>query len=171
MSEGSDKTVLAPVEVPGMQITFQSPIGPTGKGVNFIFGIDVLTPEERGNELLDKVARWARRQDAFEQLLLDQHSLAANRKLLAKTRAARTAAQSGLDAKVVAIKGGGGRPREVDPTRVAPQDVNAVMQHDQRIVEIEGQIAGCEERIPRWRAIIAGQDDIDLDQPAAMAAE
>ncbi len=164
-----DKTILAPVEVPGMQINFQSPIGPSGKIIAFVLGVDALASKEYLDERLDVLAGAARRQDAFEQLRLDQNSLAANRKLLAKAKAARNAAQHGLDAKLTLV--GASRRREPDPTKVAPHDVNAVMQHDQRITEIEGQIAGCEERIPFWKAILRGEEPLDIDEPSAMAAE
>jgi hypothetical protein len=169
MSE--DKTMVTPVEIPGMQISFQSPVGPSGKGISFVLAADALIPAGALNERLDIIAAAARRQDAFEQLRLDQNSLAANRKLLAKARAARRAAQHTLDGKLSVV--GDTRRRAPDASRVAPGEVNAVMQHDQRILEIEGQIAGCEERIPFWKAILRGEEPLDLDEPAndRMAAE
>jgi hypothetical protein len=168
-----DKTVLARVEVPGMQVTFQSPVGPSGKGMTFILGVVADLDLEDLNKRLDIIAAAARRQDAFEQLRLDQNHLLANRKLLAKTRAARVAAQQRLDGRMdeVGVTKHGGKKR--DPNVVAMNDVNAVAQHDQRILEIEGQIAGCEERIPFWKAILRGEEPLDLNEPAndRMAAE
>lgn len=163
-----EKIVVQPVEVPGMQITFQSPIGPTGKGMSFVLSADALIPAGALNERLDIIAAAARRQDAFEQLRLDQQSLAANRKLLAKAKAAMSAAQVQLDGKLSVV--GGSRRREPDATKVAPHDVNAVSQHQQRVLEIEGQIAGCEERIPFWKAILRGEEPLDIE-PLPMAAE
>ena len=156
----SDKTVLAPVEIPGMQITFQSPVGPSGKGISFVLAADSLIETDDLNRRLDVIAAAARRQDAFEQLRLDQNSLAANRKLLAKARAARSAAQHMLDGKISALPP---RRNAPDAARVAPGEVNAVAQHDQRILEIEGQIAGCEERIPFWKATLRGEEPLDLE--------
>jgi hypothetical protein len=165
-----DRTILAPVEVPGMQINFQSPVGPSGKIIAFVCSAEADVSSDDLNRRLDVIAAAARRQDAFEQLRLDQNSLAANRKLLAKAKAARNAAQHGLDAKLSVV--GATRRRDPDPTKVAPHDVNAVMQHDQRITEIEGQIAGCEERIPFWKAILRGEEPLDIEPEApAMAAE
>jgi hypothetical protein len=165
-----DKTILAPVEVPGMQITFQSPVGPIGKGINFVMSAAADISSDDLNRRLDVIAAAARRQDAFEQLRLDQQSLAANQKLLAKVRKDRAGAQARLDGRLEIV--GGSRRRPVDPTKAAPHDVSAVAQHDQRILEIEGQIAGCLERIPFWQAIIRGEEPIDLDPPTpAMAAE
>ncbi len=157
----SDKTIVAPVEIPGMQITFQSPVGPSGKGISFVGAVPLDCTLNDLNERLDVIAAAARRQDAFEQLRLDQNSLAANRKLLAKARAARTAVQHTLDSKLSVV--GGTRRNAPDATRVAPGEVNAVAQHDQRILEIEGQIAGCEERIPFWKAILLGREPLDLE--------
>jgi hypothetical protein len=167
----SNKTIVAPVEIPGMQISFQSPVGPSGKGISFVGAVPIDCSLDDLNERLDVIAAAARRQDAFEQLRLDQNSLAANKKLLAKAKAARGAAQNVLEGKLTVV--GDTRRRAPDATRVAPGELNAVMQHDQRIVEIEGQIVGCEERIPFWKAILRGEEPLDLGEPAndRMAAE
>lgn len=164
-----DKTILAPIEVPGMQINFQSPVGPSGKVIAFVLGVDALTPLGALNDRLDIIARAVRRQDAGEQLLLDRNHLAANRKLLAKAKAARDATARAHEGKLTLV--GASRRREPDPTRIDPHGVSALSQHDQRIVEIEGQIAGCEERIPFWEGILRGGDPLDLPETPAMAAE
>lgn len=165
-----DKTIVAPVEIPGMQITFQSPVGPNGKGMSFVLAADALSSREWLNERADTIAGVARRQDAYEQLLLDRQHLAANQKLLAKARAALSAADQVLQGKLTVV--GDTRRKTPDATKIAPHDVNAVSQHQQRIIEIEGQIAGCEERIPRWEAILRGDDAVGLDDvKPAMAAE
>ena len=160
----SEKTIVTPVEIPGMQITFQSPIGPSGKGVNFVSAIEADCSLDDLNRRLDVMGAAARRQDAFEQLRLDENHLAANKKLLAKARAARTAVQRTLESKV--SEASKDRRKAPDAARVAPQEINSVSQHDQRILEIEGQIAGCEERIPVWRATLRGEEPLDLGEPA-----
>jgi hypothetical protein len=153
-----------------MQISFQSPIGPAGKGISFVLSADALIPVETLNERLDIVAAAARRQDAFEQLRLDQQSLAANRKLLAKRQAQRNAVRIAHESKLSVV--GGTRRREPDATKLDPHGIAALSQHDQAILEIEGQIAGCEERIPFWKAILRGEEPLDLeDVTPAMAAE
>lgn len=164
-----DKIVVEPVEIPGMQITFQSPIGPNGKGMSFVLSADALISREVLDERLDIIAGAARRQDAYEQLLLDRTHLAANLKLLAKAKAALSAAKATIESKVTAINKD--KRVQVAATAAAPHALNAASQHEQRIIEIEGQIAGCEERIPRWEAILRGADP-DLPVPGhAMAAE
>jgi len=164
-----DKTILAPVEVPGMQINFQSPVGPSGKIIAFVLGVDALCSKEMLDDRLDVIAAAARRQDAFEQLRLDENALAANRKLLAKAKAARDATARSHEGRLSAV--GATRRNAPDPTKIDPHGVSALSQHDQRILEIEGQIAGCEERIPFWRAILRGEEPLDLGEPARMAAE
>jgi hypothetical protein len=164
-----DKTVLAPVEVPGMQINFQSPVGPSGKIIAFVCSAEADITSGDLNRRLDVIAAAARRQDAFEQLRLDENSLAANRKLLAKAKAARDATVMAHDAKLTIV--GATRRNAPDPTKIDPHGVSALSQHDQRILEIEGQIAGCEERIPFWRAILRGEEPLDLGEPPRMAAE
>ena len=158
-----DKTVLAPIEIPGMKITFQSPIGPQGKMIGFDVAADALIPLGALNERLDVIAKAVRRQDAFEQLRLDQQSLRANRKLLEKARKARAEAQAALEARLEVVRASTPRRREVEAVQAAPANINAVAQHDQRILEIEGQIAGCEERIPFWKAILLGREPLDLE--------
>ncbi len=172
MSSG-ETTILAPVEVPGMQITFQSPVGPIGKGISFVMSAASDITSDDLNRRLDVIAAAARRQDAYEQLRLDQQSLAANRKLLAKKRVQRDAAENAHKARLSVVPPGG-RPRRValDATQVDPHGVSTVAQYNQAILEIEGQITGCEERIPFWKAILRGEEPLDLDPPApAMAAE
>jgi hypothetical protein len=164
-----DKTILAPIEVPGMQINFQSPIGPSGKVIAFVMGVDALIPLGRLNEQLDTIARAVRRQDAGEQLLLDRNHLAANRKLLAKAKAARDATAMAHESKLTLA--GSERRRAPDPTKIDPHGVSALSQRDQEILNIEGQIAGCEERIPFWEGILRGDDPLDLPETPAMAAE
>lgn len=160
---------MQPVEVPGMQITFQSPVGPSGKGISFVLAVESAIETDDLNRRLDVIAAATRRQDAFEQLRLDQQSLAANRKLLVKAKAALSAAEQQLQGKVTLMSAN--RRRPVDATQAAPQQVSSVSQHQQRILEIEGQIAGCEERIPFWKAILRGEEPIDLDEFTRMAAE
>lgn len=170
----SDKVMIQPIEVPGMKITFQSPIGPQGKMIAFDIAADATIGLEDLNDLLDTVTKVIRRQDAFEQLRLDQQSLRANYKLLEKARKARAEASAALDAKLSIVAANSPRRRPPDATQAAPGNVNAVAQHDQRILEIEGHIAGCLERIPLWKRTLAGDEPVDLDdldQPAALAAE
>ena len=167
----SDKTMVEPVEIPGMQISFSSPIGPSGKGLNFVMSADALILEGALNERLDIIARAARRQDAFEQLRLDQQSLIANRKLLAQQRAKLSATHRTVESKVANFPTS---RRGVDATKAAPQELSAISQIENRIFEIEGQIAGCEERIPFWKAILRGEEPLDLEPEPAndrMAAE
>lgn len=169
----SDDVVIEPVPIPGMQISFQSPIGPAGKGISFVLSADALISAGVLNERLDIVAAAARRQDAFEQLRLDQQSLAANRKLLAKRQAQRNAVRLSHEAKLELVPPGGKpRRRPQDATQADPHGIAALAQHDQAILEIEGQIAGCEERIPFWKAILRGEEPLDIESVTpAMAAE
>ncbi len=158
---GEDKTVVQPVEIPGMQINFQSPVGPSGKLINFVTSADALISIEVLNERLDIVAAAARRQDAFEQLRLDQQALLANRKLLAKERAKISATRQTIEHKVANFPGSA--RRSVDATKAAPQEISMVSQIESRIFEIEAQIVGCEERIPFWKAILRGEEPLDLE--------
>ena len=139
-----DKTVITPVEIPGMQITFQGPIGPDGKGMTFVLSADALISLPVLNERLDVVAASLRRQDAFEQLEKDRQSLAGNTKLLAKQRALRSLTQRSLEAKVEAAPATRHGGRKPDATQVAPSEVSTLSQYDQRIMEIEGQIVECQ---------------------------
>jgi hypothetical protein len=167
---GEDKTVVRPVEIPGMQISFSSPIGPSGKGINFVLsaGDDIEFADL--NKKLDVIAAAARRQDAFEQLRLDQNALLSNRKLLAQQKAKLVATRNTIDSKVANFPS---RRRDADATRAAPQELSAVSQIEGRIFEIEAQIAGCEERIPFWKRLLRGEEPLDLDddEPSKMAAE
>jgi hypothetical protein len=48
-----------------------------------------------------------------------------------------------------------------------PQDVNALAQFDQRIMEINGQIEGARAAIPYLEAVIAGEEPPELYPDAA----
>ena len=169
-----------------MQITFQSPIGPHGKGISFILGVDVLSSRERLNEVMDNIAFVARRQDAFEQLRLDQNSLFANRKLIVQVKDKRAALVVDRDrmaaemrARAVPIVVSNRRHRIEAAPQAAPHDISMlaslerdIKDKDEKIFEIEGLIVGCEERIPFWKAILRGEEPLDLDEFATpMAAE
>jgi len=166
---GEDKTIVQPVEIPGMQIAFSSPVGPSGKTMSFMMSAESEIELDALNKRLDVIAAAARRQDAFEQMRLDQQSLAANRKLLAREKAKLIATQRTIENKVANFPSG---RRTVDATKAAPQDLSLAAQIEARIFEIEAQIAGCEERIPFWKAILRCQEPLDIeDDPPAMAAE
>lgn len=166
---GEDKTIMAPVEIPGMQITFQSPLGTKGKGVSFVIAADALIPPAALNERLDVIAAASRRQHAAEELREDLRTLAANRKLLIKARLERDKAEAKMQAKLAVVRGT--RRGEPDPSRNAPHDIGAISQWNNTVIEIEGQITGCEERIPFWRAILRGEDPADDEFPMREAAE
>jgi hypothetical protein len=181
---GEDKTVVRPVEIPGMQISFSSPIGPSGKGMNFVLsaGDDIEFADL--NKKLDVIAAAARRQDAFEQLRLDQNALVGNRRLLPtvtakrdKLRDERSDLLRKMEAKLTVVMPGQRRPQQRE---ALPQDISMlatferdIEKEENRIFEIEAQIVGCEERIPFWKRLLRGEEPLDLDdvEPSKMAAE
>jgi len=164
MSE--DATIVESVKIPGMQIASKIPLSPDGKELNFVTFVDALIPLEALNERLDVIAKAGRRQAAIEELPIVKQSLAANLKLLAKEIEARAHAAAALDIKLRVV---GGNRRNPDATRHAPQDVNALAQHDNRITQIRGQIEGTRQRIPYLESIIAGEEPPEIadDEDAA----
>ena len=148
-----EKNIVERVEVPGMQITFGGPLSPDNKGLTFVIAADALIPELALNERLDIVGRAFRRQAAFEELPIVKQSLHANRELLKKAKMELASHKARMDAREAQLMVN--RRQKVDPN---PQDVNALSQHDQRILQIEGQIEGAKARIPYLEAIIAGDE-------------
>ena len=180
---GEDKTIVQPVEIPGMQITFLSPIGPHGKSVNFMLSAESDVGFDDLNKKLDVIAAAIRRQDAFEQLRMDQNSLSANLKLLPTVTAkrdklleARVKMLATMESKLHFVAPGHRRPQQ---TQASPQDISMlatyerdIEKEEKLIFEIEAVIVGCQERIPFWKAILRGEEPLDIeDEPPAMAAE
>jgi hypothetical protein len=181
---GEDKTVVQPVEIPGMQIKFESPLGPHGKTLSVITVAG--TDEDLGslNQRLDIIAAAARRQDAFEQLRMDQNALIANRKLLPTVRAKRDKLLEDrkkllatMESKLHFVAPGQRRPQQ---TQASPQDISMLAtferdidKEDKLVFEVEAAIIGCEERIPFWKKLLRGEEPLDLDddEPSKMAAE
>lgn len=169
----SDDTIIEPIKIPGMQVTFQSPLSPDGKGINFVLACDALINPKALDERLDVIAAAARRQAAFEELPIVKQSLYANRRLLETARKERAKQAAALHHKLELVQAG--RRGQADPTKHAPQDVNALAQHDNRILQIEGQIEGASARLPYLQAIIEGRDPPELfpdeGQPERDAAD
>ena len=164
-----DHVVSQRVEIPGMQITFGGPLSPDNKGLTFVLAADALIPELELNDRLDVVGRAFRRQAAIEELPIIKQSLYANRKLLATARAEKAAHEARMGGRVEQL---GARRRGA--VQATPQDVNALSQHDQRILQIQGQIEGAEARIPYLQALVDGEKPPELFPSAndtAMAAE
>lgn len=147
------------IEVPGMTIEFQGPIGADGLGVGFRVAVDSTIGREDLDELLDRVGSARRRQAAIEELPLLQQSLNASLKLLDTAKRERAKHEAQMNGRVAQLAA-----RRRADVQVTPQDVNALSQHDQRILQIEGQIAGARERIPYLEDLIG-------IEPVRMAAE
>ncbi len=183
---GEDKVVVEQVEIPGMQINFTSPLGPQGKGITFSFAADALAPLGWLNERLDILAAAARRQDAFEQMRLDQNSLHANRKLLPRVQAKRAALVEEKNRAIATMNARtsvpiANRRNQVAHVQASPVDISDlaridrnITDEDELIFKIEAAIEGCVERIPFWQAILRGEEPLDIDGPTIrpqMAAE
>ncbi len=98
-----------------------------------------------------------------------RQSLYANTKLLAKARVEKANALANVRASRPA------KERRLQPM-TTPAETSTAAQHDQRILQIEGQIEGARARIPYLEAIIAREEPPELypDPEAAndrMAAE
>jgi len=151
MSE--DRTVVEQVPVPGMQITFQAPLSPDGKGINFVLALPAEITEGDLDLRLDLIGKATRRQQAIEELPIVKQSLYSNLKLLQTARKEHAAAQARHEAKAAA------RNKNLRNQVELPSDL---AQHDARILQIEGQIAGARTRIPYLEAIIAGREPPEL---------
>ena len=167
----TDKAIeVRATEVPGMKIVFQGPLGPDGLGVSFEIAEARDISREDLDELLDRVSGARRRQQAMEQLPLEKQRLSANLKLLKTAEVDRARHKAQMQGRMDRI--GARRRGEIEP---APQDVNALSQHDGRILEINGQIEGARAAIPYLEAIIAGREPPELYPETAndtqMAAE
>ncbi len=150
----TDKAIeVRATEVPGMQIEFQGPIGPDGLGVGFRIAADATISLDELNERLDTVAGALRRQRAMEQLPLEKQRLSANLKLLKTAEIDRARHKAQMSGRVIQRRGGAVE---------MPQDVNALAQFDQRIMEINGQIEGARAAIPYLEAVIAGREPPEL---------
>jgi hypothetical protein len=155
----TDKAIeVRATEVPGMQIEFQGPIGPDGLGVGFRIAVDATISLEDLNIQLDIVAKATRRQRAMEQLPLEKQRLSANLKLLKTAEIDRARHKAQMSGRVIQRRGG---------SVEMPQDVNALAQFDQRIMEINGQIEGARAAIPYLEAVIAGEEPPELYPDAA----
>lgn len=161
-----DKVEVRATEIPGMQITFQGPLGPDGLGIAFQVAVDSTIDRRDLDELLDRVGGARRRQAAMEELPIVRQSLAANLKLLETAKREKEVHIARMQGRVTQL--GARRRGEVANS---PQDVNALSQHDQRILQIEGQIAGAQERIPYLEALIDRREPDPVEAPARMAAE
>ena len=167
----TDKAIeVRATEVPGMQIEFQGPIGPDGLGVGFRIAVDQTISSADLDELLDRVGGARRRQKAIEELPIEKMSLVANLQLLKTAELDRARHKAQMTGRAERL--GTRRRGEVEPS---PQDVNALSGHDQRIMQIQGQIEGARARIPYLEAIIEGREPPELypeaANDAAMAAE
>jgi len=144
-----DKTIVVPIEIPGMQITFRSQIGPFSKEMSFALGVDALISVGALNERLDIIAAAGRRQDAFEQLERDRQSLAANKKLLPEAQAKRAELEKD---RAKAVEAMAARQQAVAPNRrvkpdtpqAAPFDISLlasldrdIKEQDKKVFEIE----------------------------------
>jgi hypothetical protein len=155
----TDKAIeVRATEVPGMQIEFQGPIGPDGLGVGFRIAVDATISLEDLNIQLDIVAKATRRQRAMEQLPLEKQRLSANLKLLKTAEIDRARHKAQMSGRVIQRRGG---------SVEMPQDVNALAQFDQRIMEINGQIEGARAAIPYLESVIAGEEPPELYPDAA----
>lgn len=165
MSE--DKVISQAIEIPGMQITFGGPISPDNKGLTFVLAADALISPLALRERLDTVAAEFRRQAAIEELPIVRQSLAANQKLLKTAIHDRATHVAQMNGRVEQLAG-----RRRSEVHAPPQDVNALSQHDNRILQIEGQIEGAKQRIPYLEALRAGVEPPDPEgEPVRMAAE
>jgi hypothetical protein len=166
----SDKVVeVRATEIPGMRIKFSAPISPDGAGMEFEVGVDATIDRPELDLLLDTVASARRRQAAIEELPLERQGLYRNSELLKIARREKAAHEARMGARLTAL--GARRRGEVMPN---PQDVNALSQHDNRIMQIEEQIERAKARIPYLEALIDNREPPDY-LPAAndgrMAAE
>ncbi len=166
-----DKAIeVRATEVPGMKIVFQGPLGPDGLGIAFEVAEARDISREDLDELLDRVAGARRRQEAMEKLPLEKQRLSMNLKLLRLAEVERARHKAQMTGRVEQL--GARRRGAVEP---APQDTNALAQHDHRIMEINGHIEGARAAIPYLLAIIAGEEPPELYPDAAndtaMAAE
>lgn len=159
-----DKVVSRSIEIPGMQITFGGPISPDNKGLTFVIAADALIPQLALRERLDVVGQEFRRQAAIEELPIVKQSLEANTKLLETAKRDRAKHQAQMNGRIEQLSA-----KRRSEAQATPQDVNALSQHDQRILQIEGQIEGAKQRIPYLEALIRGEEI--LEEPPRMAAE
>jgi hypothetical protein len=168
---GEDKTVVRPVEIPGMQIKFESPVGALGKTLSVITVADADEDLEALNKRLDVIASAVRRQEAFEMLRYDQQAVLSKRKEIAKNKAKIVATNHTIQSKIANFPGSG--RRGVDATKAAPQEISTIAQTEGLIAEAEAIILLCEERIPFWKAVLRGEEPLNLDDdgPSKMAAE
>jgi hypothetical protein len=178
-----DKTVLAPIEVPGMQINFQSPVGAQGKVFQFICSAEADITGDDLNRRLDVITSAVRRQDAFEQLRYDQQAVRQKTKELPKERDKLSALKRDRDRMIATISAKASvavpdRRNRVQAVPTSPVDISSLASIDRDIADktrdiaaMEDLIAGCEERIPFWRAILRGEEPLDLGEPPRMAAE
>ncbi len=167
----TDKAIeVRATEIPGMRVTFQGPISPDGVGMAFEMVADSTIHPDDLNKSLDMMFDARRRLAAREELPIVKQSLHANTLLLKTAELDRARHKAQMTGRVEKIA-----PRRRDQVEPNPQDVNALSQHDQRILQIAGQIEGARARIPYLEAIIEGREPPELFPEAAndtaMAAE
>jgi hypothetical protein len=148
------------IEIPGMQIKFTAPFSPDGDGIEFVVAVDSTIDRADLDELLDRIRSAHDRQAAIKELPLLRQNLHGNRNLLRMARREKAAHEAGMSARYAQLRAGGhGRGRS--EVQANPQDVNALSQHDQRIIKIEEEIKRAEARVPYLEAIVAGKEPPD----------
>ncbi len=150
----NESNVVERVAIPGMQITFQSPLSPDGKGLNFVIACESTIASGDLDQRLDLIAAAVRRQQAVEELPIVKQSLSANLKLLKTAKKEQATAVARHEAKA-ATRNKGLRNQVELPA-------SDLVQHDNRILQIEGQIAGAQTRIPYLEALIEGREPPEL---------
>src|SRR6185503_1198460 len=100
MSE--DRAVVEQVPVPGMQITFQAPVSPDGKRMEFVLACPAEITEGDLDARLDLIAKATRRQQAIEELPIVKQSLHSNIRLLQIARKEHATAVARHEAKAAA---------------------------------------------------------------------
>jgi hypothetical protein len=104
-------------------------------------------------------------------LRYDQQAVLSKRKEIAKNKAKIVATNHTIQSKIANFPGSG--RRGVDATKAAPQEISTIAQTEGLIAEAEAIILLCEERIPFWKAVLRGEEPLNLDDdgPSKMAAE
>ena len=139
-----------------LRITYQIQLG-EGQAIAYEIGEDSAIARSDLDELLDRIGSAAERRKAVFDLPFHQARLMSNLELLEKQKRALAEAEARQQANVVVMSRN--RNREAAP---APGDVNAVLQHQNAVMQTENTIRSDEIRIPYLQAVIAGEPPPDL---------
>jgi len=151
-----------------LRITYQIQLG-EGQAIAYEIGENTSIPRKDLDELLDRIGSAAERRKAVFDLPFHQARLLSNLELLEKQKRALALAEIQKQANIVTMS----RNRNKEAP-AAPADINAVMQHQNSVMQTEATIRSDEIRIPYLQALIAGEPPPDLFpeiRPHLMAAE